>query len=647
MPTTDRGRVTVTLAPPALHPRLFSRRRLKRGAKLVLDALVAVLALLAALELRFAGTMPPWVADDLPLLLGVVAVGKTLIIHLFGAHSRIWHYTSAQEAMLLSLGAALSSTLLLTAGVTGALPVGASVVLIDGPLYLLGIAGLRLLRRMQVTVVKKREGRDDVTRIPTLMVGAGDTANSLLGDLENRNHTDWDVIGLLDDDPAKRGARLRGIPVLGSTTQLEYFIQQRGVRHVVIAMPSAQRAVTRGLITRAQARGATVQAVPALEELLRKGVPAAGVVPITLEDLVDSAEVKRTMMSTVRRERQADLVLVTGGAGYIGTHLVEILLARGYRVRVLDNFTYGPGSLEFLRAHPHLEVVRADISSIRDVVAGVKDAQHVVALAAIVGDPACGLNAEETLNLNYESTKVLIEACNFYGVQRLLFASSCSVYGASDNQFLTEASPLNPVSLYARTRIMSEEVIFNRAGDVIPVVLRLSTVFGLSHRMRFDLVVNLLTVRALVNRRIQIFGGDQWRPFLHCRDAAEAFALAIAAPEALVRGEVMNVGSTDMNHTIRAVGDLVAQEVGDDVEVEAVPMVDDLRNYRVRFDRIQQTLGFRPKVDLRRGIRELIEGIQSSPSLRDYDRAAYSNLKLLKDRFESVGDVTHANVLAS
>jgi len=193
------------------------------------------------------------------------------------------------------------------------------------------------------------------------------------------------------------------------------------------------------------------------------------------------------------------------------------------------------------------------------------------------------------------------------------------------------------VSLYARTRIMSEEIVFNRAGDVVPVVLRLSTVFGLSRRMRYDLVVNLLTARALVNRRIQIFGGDQWRPFVHCRDAARAFVHAVRAPAPVVRGRTFNVGSNNMNFTIRAVGDIVAEEVGGEVEVDAQPNVDDMRNYRVRFDLIEDTLGFRPEYDLRRGIREMIDAIDVTPVLRDYDRAAYSNLKFLKDRFESAG----------
>src|SRR5206468_4543200 len=143
---------------------------------------------------------------------------------------------------------------------------------------------------------------------------------------------------------------------------------------------------------------------------------------------------------------------------------------------------------------------------------------------------------------------------NFYGVRRLVFASSCSVYGASSHGMLTERSRLNPVSLYARTRVLSENILFDRRGDVEPVVVRLATVFGLSPRMRFDLVVNTLTVRAVVDERISIFGGSQWRPNVHCRDAARAFILALEARAGAVAGEIFNVGGDALNHRISDLG---------------------------------------------------------------------------------------------
>jgi nucleoside-diphosphate-sugar epimerase len=616
---------------------VVSKRRIKTTLKVLVDAGIGALALGLALVLRFEGEVLPMQGYALLGLVLGVAVFKTVGSHLGASHRHIWHYTSIQEVTSVTVSAAVTSAVLGLVSLANLLPLPLSVVVIDFALFTLGSVGVRFIRRQQVSYIKRRGGVGPSEKVRTIVIGAGDTANSLLSDLESRNHTNWDVVGLLDDAPSRRGARLRGYEVLGPTTRLTQEIQARGVKHVVVAMPSAEKAVIRHLINRAERAGATVQAVPALEDLLRNGKPLSDHVPITLEDLVDSAEVKKTLLSRVRRDRSRETILVTGGAGYIGSHVVRKLLDRGYRVRVLDNFLYGSAGIDPLRGHELLEVVEGDISSIRDVVSAVKDADAVIALAAIVGDPACGLNAEETLNLNYESTKVLVEGCNFYGVQRLVFASSCSVYGASNSELLTEASPLNPVSLYARTRIMSEDVIFSRCGDVVPVVLRLSTVFGLSPRMRFDLVVNTLTARAVVDRRIQIFGGDQWRPFVHCQDAAEAFIRAALALPELVRSEIFNVGSNDMNSTIGGVGALVAAEVGEDVTVESVPVLDDPRNYRVSFDKIESALGFQARYTLRQGIAEMIEAFEDTPHLRDYENVAFSNLKFLRDRFEASG----------
>jgi len=323
--------------------------------------------------------------------------------------------------------------------------------------------------------------------------------------------------------------------------------------------------------------------------------------------------------------------LVTGGAGFIGSHLTRMLLERGYHVRVLDRFDYGHAGLQGL-SDPRLEIITGDVCNSRDVSRALRDVHGVIALAAIVGDPACNLDPEETINLNYTATKVLIEACNFYGVQRVVFASSCSVYGASNHDLLTEQSRLNPVSLYARTRVLSESILFDRAGDVEPVVLRLSTVFGLSPRMRFDLVVNTLTVRAVVDGKIAIFGGNQWRPNVHCRDAARAFIRALEAPAALVAGEIFNVGGDELNHTIADLGNMVAQIVGG-VHVTQQADVPDPRDYRVSFEKIRRTLGFEPEYTVAAGIKEVAAAVCAEPGLRAYQSAAYHNVQALQQAF--------------
>jgi nucleoside-diphosphate-sugar epimerase len=213
-----------------------------------------------------------------------------------------------------------------------------------------------------------------------------------------------------------------------------------------------------------------------------------------------------------------------------------------------------------------------------------------------------------------------------------VFASSCSVYGASEkDQLLNEDSPLNPVSLYARTRIMSENVLLEGRGHMEPVILRLSTVFGFSRRMRYDLVVNTLTVRGVVDGKFQIHGGQQWRPFVHCRDVASAFAAAVTASSESVRPIVFNVGGERMNYTLAQIGEIVKAQIPE-AAMEFSPNNDDPRNYRVSFARIKQHLRFEPKWTIEDGVKEMVSEIRSDNSLSRYREAVYSNLASLQAR---------------
>ena len=298
-------------------------------------------------------------------------------------------------------------------------------------------------------------------------------------------------------------------------------------------------------------------------------------------------------------------ILVTGGAGYVGSHVVRRLLERGDRVRVLDLFLYGDDGLKGITEHQGLSVRVGDV---RDPVAmreATEGADTVIALAALVGDAACDLDRETTAAINHGATALLVETCAKASVQRLVFASSCSVYGAGTDPILCERSAVNPVSFYAQTRVDSERIIDACAGRVSAVTLRLSTVFGLSHRMRLDLLVNTFTAQAYFGRRIRVFGGRQWRPNLHVQDAAAAFILAADAPDALVRGERFNVGDDRSNHTVRDIADLVAGALpGTEVQLEAQSV--DARDYRVSFSKIRTTLGFVQQRSVPDGIAEIV-----------------------------------------
>jgi nucleoside-diphosphate-sugar epimerase len=319
-----------------------------------------------------------------------------------------------------------------------------------------------------------------------------------------------------------------------------------------------------------------------------------------------------------------DLVLVTGGAGYVGSHLTRKLLARGHRVRVLDSFVYGHHGLEALRDDPRLELIAGDICSERDVTRAVQGVRAVVALAAIVGDAACDLDPARTMAINYESTCLALGACRAAGVERLVFASSCSVYGANGTELLHEHSHLNPVSLYARTRIMSEDVLLNQR-DVDVIVLRLSTVCGVSPRMRFDLMVNTMTACASAQGLIRVSGAKQWRPHVHVQDAAEAFLRAVEAPGCGER--VFNVGSDDQNFTVGEIAERVAQRIPG-TRIEYAPNGHDLRSYRVNFDRMRSVLGFEPSRTVDDAIAE-VGTLLTSGQIADFRQEQFHNAKWL------------------
>ena len=328
-------------------------------------------------------------------------------------------------------------------------------------------------------------------------------------------------------------------------------------------------------------------------------------------------------------KREIHKVLVIGGAGYIGSALLPKLLDKGYHVRLLDLLIYGTEPIEDALLHPNLEIMQADFRQVDKVVQAMRNIDAVIHLGAIVGDPACALDEELTIEVNLMATRMIAEVAKGSGVSRFIFASTCSVYGAND-AMLDERSALNPVSIYARSKIASERVLMSMAtSDFGPTLLRFGTIYGLSGRTRFDLVINLLTAKALIEGKITVFGGDQWRPFVHVDDAALAVLNSLEAPLTLVGNEVFNVGCEEQNHTIQQVGEMI-QRLVPASEVVGMGSDTDKRNYKVSFDKIRNTLGFEPRWSVEEGVRQVIEAIESG-RVADYQDAKYSNVKFLSD----------------
>jgi nucleoside-diphosphate-sugar epimerase len=322
-------------------------------------------------------------------------------------------------------------------------------------------------------------------------------------------------------------------------------------------------------------------------------------------------------------------VLVTGGAGYIGNYVVEEVLENGHDVRVLDSFLFGDEALGPFEDHDRLEVREGDIRHIEDLSYAMEDCDAVIHMAGIVGDPACGVNEQATQAVNVEATKSLVEVCKLHDIQRLVFASTCSVYGASELMELNEGSYLNPLSLYAESKIDSEEIILHETHDMFsdneisPTILRLGTIFGWSRRMRFDLVVNLLTAKAVLEDDIPVYGGEQYRPLVHAQDAARAFAEVLEADEEKIEHQIFNVGDNDLNYKIKDVGRIVEDNV-EGAEVRFVEHKEDDRTYRVSFDKINHILGWETESNIADGVKEIKEWMKEE-DVTNYEKNRFRN----------------------
>jgi len=286
-------------------------------------------------------------------------------------------------------------------------------------------------------------------------------------------------------------------------------------------------------------------------------------------------------------------VLVVGGAGYLGSVLAQKLLSRGFRVRVLDSFIYGRRSLERLAGDENLEIVEGDLRNIHTCVSSLAETDAVVLLAAIVGDPASKVRPTETIETNVLAAQALASACKLHHINRFLYASTCSVYGIGAD-LLDEKAPLNPVSLYARTKIESEKIILGMGGEYFsPTILRMGTLYGYSPRMRFDLVVNTMSMKSFVDGKIQVFGGRQWRPLLGVEDAAEVYIRCLEASLQIVGNQIFNVGSDEQNYQIDEVAEIIGSSLGGVAIVKDNSNLD-ARDYRVSFSKLNKALGFSP-----------------------------------------------------
>ena len=321
-------------------------------------------------------------------------------------------------------------------------------------------------------------------------------------------------------------------------------------------------------------------------------------------------------------------ILVTGGAGYIGSTLVPILLASGHSVRVLDNLTHGGKSLLGVWPDLNFEFYEGDVRNEEHVRSALKDIEAVIHLAAIVGDPACARQPEIARATNFDASIQLFNLSKELGAKKFVFASTCSNYGKMKNgsEYVDESSELSPVSLYAETKVAVEKYILNpeNSGSISPTVLRFATAYGVSPRMRFDLTVNEFTMEILTKRKLVIFGEQFWRPYVHIRDISRAILCILDSPKEKVQNEVFNVGSTTQNFQKQQLADMLKSQIPDAV-IEYVHKDEDPRDYRVSFEKIKQTIGFNAEHTVGNGIQEVIKLVESG-IIQDFKSPEYRNI---------------------
>ncbi len=300
-------------------------------------------------------------------------------------------------------------------------------------------------------------------------------------------------------------------------------------------------------------------------------------------------------------------ILITGGAGYIGSTLIRDCLEEGFIVRCLDLLVYDGKPIVGFMNHPNFEFVRGDIRDekiLREVLKGV---DYVVHLAAIVGDLPCRAAPKATVQINFQGTKLIADLSKELGVKRFVFASTCSNYGiVGSNQMATETTKLNPVSLYAETKIDCERYLTKIHDEKFATVcLRFGTAYGVSFRTRFDLLVNSFAYEGWTKKEIVAFAANTWRPYIHVADMSLIIRKILSAPFEKVNGQIFNAGSTSQNFMKKEVVEIL-KRIMPDIKTKYIETVDDRRDYRVDFSKLENSIDFKPSRNIEDGFRELI-----------------------------------------
>lgn len=322
-------------------------------------------------------------------------------------------------------------------------------------------------------------------------------------------------------------------------------------------------------------------------------------------------------------------VLVTGGAGYVGSVLVPKLLAAGHSVNVLDLYLYGDDVLKQCAGHPKLREIKGDLRDAATVADALTGCDSVIHLACISNDPSYDLDPDLGRSINHDSFRPLVKASKAAGVKRFIYASSSSVYGVKDEPEVTEDLTLEPLTDYSKFKALCEvELEEERSPGFVTCVVRPATVCGYSPRQRLDVIVNILTNFAVNKGAIKVFGGSQKRPNIHIEDMTDLYLFLLQKDDAEIDGKIYNAGYE--NHTVMQLAEMVKNVVGDDLTINVEP-TDDPRSYHVSSDKIRNELGFEPSHSIQDAVSDLVKAMRDGRLTDTMDNPLYFNIKRMQD----------------
>jgi len=324
-------------------------------------------------------------------------------------------------------------------------------------------------------------------------------------------------------------------------------------------------------------------------------------------------------------------ILLIGGAGYIGSVLAKKLLKIGYNVTIFDKFIYSSkNNLKKLLKSKNLELVQGDSRNITEIFSVVKKNDIVVHLAELVGDPLCEKRPSKTYEVNFLASMSISNICKNFSVSKLIYISSCSVYGVNkNNDLLTEESKILPLSVYAKLKSLIERTIIRNMDEYCrPCILRLGTVFGKSIRPRYDLVINLFSGLVANKKTLTIQGGEQWRPFIHVEDVSDAIIKVIKLDNEKTNGKIFNLAS--FNCKISDIGRAI-KKIYPEAKIKFNNSSKDKRDYKVSSLKARKIIKFNPKFTLEKGIKELVNFTQKS-EIKNLNLAKFQNI-LNADKF--------------